>query len=175
MCQIALSQSTKKTNDSSGSSEKKRATSPHKKSCNPFLKLCQYFWKVQFYTFDNWCDVLRTTFCNSRNVSVERLHDFFVKGLHDFVGGEVAWLLCVERLSDFSHSLRLHDLSLWRLRDYFLWRGCLIFLWRGCLIFVWGEVVWFSHSITHSLTQTAWLIFLEVACFLFVWRGCMIF
>ena len=36
-------------------------------------------------------------------------------------------IFCVEKLRDFSHSLRLHDLFLWRLHDYFLWRGCVIF------------------------------------------------
>ena len=40
-------------------------------------KLSQYFWKEQFDTFDNRCDVLRAAFCDSRNFFVERLHDFF--------------------------------------------------------------------------------------------------
>ena len=45
---------------------------------------------------------------------VDGLRDFFVERLHDFVCGEVACFLCVERLRDFSHSLthslRFYDL-----------------------------------------------------------------
>ena len=42
----------------------------HKKILQPlfFLKLYQYFWKQQFDTFDNQCDVLRAAFCDSRDV-----------------------------------------------------------------------------------------------------------
>ena len=41
-------------------------------------------------------------------------------------------IFCVERLRDFSHSLK-------RWHDFFVWRGCMIFcVWRGCMIFfVW--------------------------------------
>ena len=72
----------------------------HKKSCKPllFFKLSQYFWKMQFDTFDNRCDVLRTVFWDSHNRFFERLHDsfcvnvllflssfFFFKRLFDFL------------------------------------------------------------------------------------------
>ena len=54
---------------------------------------------MQFDKFDIRCDVLRAAFCNSRDVFVERLHyflagerlhDFFVERVRDFVCGEVA-------------------------------------------------------------------------------------
>ena len=71
----------------------------------------------------------------------------------DFVCGEVAWFLCLERLRDFSHSLTQSGYMI-----YFSWgcviffrRGCMIFFWRGCVIFCW-EIPWFC-----------------------VWRGCMNF
>ena len=45
----------------------------------------QYFWKEPFDTFDNQCHVLRAVLCDSRDVFVERLRDFFcVKRLRDF-------------------------------------------------------------------------------------------
>ena len=58
---------------------------------------------------------------------VERLHDFlFVEKLWDFVCGEVAWFLCVERSHDFSHSLTC--------------AGCMIYLSGGCMIFVFLDI-----------------------------------
>ena len=33
-----------------------------------FYLLSQHFFKLQFYTFDTRCDVLRAAFCDSRNV-----------------------------------------------------------------------------------------------------------
>ena len=39
-----------------------------------FYLLSQFFWKEQFDTFDNGCDVLRAAFCDSRDV-------FFVGGV----------------------------------------------------------------------------------------------
>ena len=81
------------------------------------------------------------TFC------VERLHDFS----HSLTQGEVVLffslrgcvILCVDRLRDFllkklrdfSHSLRLLDLFLWRLRDFFFVERLPDFFWRDCLIF----------------------------------------
>ena len=74
------------------------------------LLFSQYFWKKQFDTFDNQCEVLGAALCNSCNVSqslthsgcmsyfsggcmiffAERLHDFFVERLCDFLCEEVA-------------------------------------------------------------------------------------
>ena len=51
--------------------------------------LSQYFWKEQFNTFDNLCDVLRAAFCDSCNVFVWR----------------GCMILFVDRLRDFSHTL----------------------------------------------------------------------
>ena len=73
---------------------------------------------------------------------VDRLRDFFwwigcmilcAERLRDFV--------CVERLRDFSHSLRLHDLFLWKLRDFFWQRGCTIFVVERFWDFLCEEVV----------------------------------
>ena len=36
--------------------------------------LSQFFWKEQFDTFDNRCDVLRAAFCDSRDVFGEKHH-----------------------------------------------------------------------------------------------------
>ena len=70
---------------------------------------------------------------------------------------EVAWILCVERLLDFSQSLRLHDLFFWRLHDFFwlqdlfygkvacffLLRACMIFCAKGLHDVDCEEVLWF--------------------------------
>ena len=53
----------------------------------------------------------KSFFVKRRKKMVKRLNDFFwwigslisKKRLCDFVYGEVAWFLCVERLRDFSH------------------------------------------------------------------------
>ena len=55
-----------------------------------FFLQSHFFWKEQFDTFDNQCDVLRATFCNSRDVCVKRLSDFFLRGCVGFFCGEVA-------------------------------------------------------------------------------------
>ena len=54
---------------------------------------------------------------------------------------------CEECLHNFAHSLRLHDLFLWRLRDFFaeslrnfFCRGCVIFCVERLHNFVCGEV-----------------------------------
>ena len=101
---------------------------------NLFLSLFQHFLKEQFNTFDNRCDVLRAASPMLRDcviLCVERVCGFF----------------CEECLHDFSHTLRLHDLFLWRLRNIFaerlrdfFGRGCVFFFWRGCTIFLCGEV-----------------------------------
>ena len=84
---------------------------------------------------------------------------FFVERLRDFVCGEVAWFLCVERLHDFSYS-QTHSGCIWfifvELLWFFLQRGCVIFLLRDCVFFVWRGCITFLCE--------------EVACF-FVWQG----
>ena len=117
--------------------------------------------------------------------SVLRFPWYFFEGVCDFVCGEVAWFLCVERLWDFFHSVTQ--------AAWFIFSGvCLIyFLRRDCVIF-WsdffcGELAWFHLlrgcvilcverlcDFSHSLTQVAWFIFLEVMWF-FLRRGCTIF
>ena len=164
---------------------------------------------------------LRAAFRNSCDVFLRGCVILCVEMLHDFC----VWRGCVIFLTQ---SLRLHDLFFWRLPDLFfagrlgdffwvifLWRACMIFLWRGCIIFFCGEVLWFHLlrgcvilcverlcDLSHSLTQVAWFIFLEVVWFFCgqvawflaalsssrttvvllrdgmifcVWRGCMIF
>ena len=51
---------------------------------------------------------------------MERLRDFFVERLHDFLCGEVACFFVVESLHDFL----CEEV------------GCMIFVWRGCVIFL---------------------------------------
>ena len=75
-------------------------------------KLSQYFWKDQFDTFCNQCDVLRAAFCNSCDVFLRGCMILFVKRLHDFC----VWRGCVIFLTC---SLRLNDLFFWRLHDIF--------------------------------------------------------
>ena len=122
--------------------------------------------------------------------------------MHDFVCGEVAWFLCVERLWDFFHSVTQ---AAWFIFSgvfliYFLRRDCVIFwsdffcgelawfhLLRGCVILCVERLCDFSHS----LTQVAWFIFFwgyviffaerlhdffyERLRDFFVWRGWVIF
>ena len=84
----------------------------HKKSCYFFfVKLFRYFWKEQFDTFDNRCDVLRAAFCDSRNVLLRGCVILCVESLRGF--------LCVEKLRDVSHSLRLCDFIVKRLHYFF--------------------------------------------------------
>ena len=73
MCQIARSRSTffflsSDSSDSMDSSEKNHRTCPQKNHATSFflLQFFQYFYKEQFDTFDNRCEVLRPVFCNSR-------------------------------------------------------------------------------------------------------------
>ena len=85
-----------------------------------FSVLSQYFWKEQFDTFDNRCDVLRAAFCDSCDVFVERLHDLFL-------------------------AERLHDSYCWEFAWFCVWRGCVIFvlLFVEVTWFFCGEVAWF--------------------------------
>ena len=173
----------------------------HNKITQPlFLLLSEYFWKEQFYTYDNRCDVLRAALCYSHNFFfwrgcgifllrgcglflcrgcvffggciffcgevmcffVERLRDFCVERLHELLCGEVAWKLSLP------HSLRLHDLFLWRLHDFFFVERLLVFfcteaawffLWRVYMIFLCGEVAFFFVKRLRD----------------FLWRGCVFF
>ena len=50
--------------------ERLRYVSHYCHKCNIKKKLSPYFWKEQFDTFDNQCDVLRAAFCDSHNVSM---------------------------------------------------------------------------------------------------------
>ena len=101
----------------------------------------QYFWKGQFDTFNNQCNVLRAVFCDYHNFFVvERLHDFLceeiawfflyvkrfrgffcVKRLHHFLCEKVAWFFCVKRF--FSEQKVL--------------LGVILFFWWK--LFFWGE------------------------------------
>ena len=81
------------------------------------------------------------------------LQGFFVERLRDFVCGEVAWFLCLERLRDFlTQSLRLNDL------------------------FSEGWVFFFAERLHDFVVVERLLDFLckEVAWF-FVLRGCVFF
>ena len=71
-----------------------------------------FFWRVCDFFLHRDCVIFMERL---QDFFVESLHDFFVERLQDFFSGqvalfllvcaEVAQFLCVERLSDFSHSL----------------------------------------------------------------------
>ena len=143
--------------------------------------LSQYFWKEQFDTFDNRCDILRAAFCHSRDVFL-RLHDFSHSLPHSgcmifflevlwFFCKDVAWILlwkacvifCVERLHDFFLAERLPNFF-WRrgcmIFVFFVCAGCAIFLCRGCTIF-------FVYIGRVLFLWKGWMVF-------FLWRGCVL-
>ena len=68
----------------------------------------------------------------------DRLPGFFVERLHDFVCGEVAWFLCIERLRDFSHSLT----HLGRM-IYFSGSFVFFFAERFCDFFLFEKLLYF--------------------------------
>ena len=72
----------------------------------------------------------------------EKLRDFWCKEVGCFFCGEDAWFFLVERLQDFFVE-RLYDFE------------CVEVVWFLCV----ERLGYFSHS----LTQVAWFIFLEVA------------
>ena len=65
MCQIAFSKSTEVA---CFLVERLCELSHYYHCCQYWTNLSQYFWKQQFYTFDNQCDVLRAAFCDSHDV-----------------------------------------------------------------------------------------------------------
>ena len=83
MCQITLSKNTekvffkckKKVKMKSYSSDSSDSRKSSKKIARSLKKI---FWKEQFDTFDNRCDVLRAVFCDSCDV-FGRLCDFVCK------------------------------------------------------------------------------------------------
>ena len=162
MCEIALSKSTEREKKwlHDISVERLCDLSCHC-HCRQYCK--EIFWKEQFDTFENRCNVLRAAFCDFRDVSYSlthsiNLHDLFFRRSHDFFCEQVAWFFCWEIASFFSVK-KLHDF----LCEEVDWFFCVFFLWKkGVLwtIFLMKKV----FSVTTVTTVTTVL-----------WRGCMIF
>ena len=142
-------------------------------------RLPDFWWKIGFFT-EKKRFLVKTSFfghyCHYCQVVW-----FFLERFCDFVCGEVAWFLCVEKLCDFSHSVtQVVWLIFPEVAWFFLQRDCVIFLewfflWRGSMILFGGQVAWFHLlrgcmilcvdrlcDYSHSLIQVARFIFLEV-------------